>query len=177
MNPYMDWALTYVARGWPVFPIWWVVPAEDGSAAWQCACPKGAACGKRAGKHPLTKGGLNDATLDEQQIRAWWGLWTQANIAIATGEEANLLVVDADCSEGKPGVKNITALSAKHGGMPNTPSVTTGSGGIHHYFIWTDKLKTGANVIAEAIDVRSCGGYVVAPPSRHASGRFYEWRK
>jgi hypothetical protein len=165
-------ALEYAALGWRVFPIYEVI--DLGEAGWKCACGD-AECG-RPGKHPRTKDGLNEATTDRVTIEGWWSRWPAANVGIATGRASNILVVDADCADGKPGVMNLTALSAKHGGMPNTPIVNSGSGGFHLYFIWNEHVKTGANVLGEAIDVRSDGGYIIAPPSRHYSGKQYEWR-
>jgi hypothetical protein len=53
--------------------------------------------------------------------------------------------------------------------------VKTGSGGQHFYFkypIHTIKNRTN---LFQGIDVKSDGGYVVAPPSLHASGNNYEW--
>jgi hypothetical protein len=52
--------------------------------------------------------------------------------------------------------------------------VRTGGGGWHYY--WT---PTGLGSVCPAglahVDWRGRGGYVVAPPSRHASGRPYQW--
>lgn len=173
MNPLLDAALRYAGRGWPVFPVWEVV--ANGEGGWRCACSEGDACG-RPGKHPRVRDGLNEATTNPTTIQNWWTRWPDASIGVATGRASNLLVVDADAADGKPGVVNLTALSAKHGGLPATATVNTGGGGIHIYLRYDERLKTGANVIAEAIDVRSDGGYAILPPSQHKSGRRYEWR-
>lgn len=168
-----EYALTYAALGWRVFPVFEVM--DVGEEGWRCVCEEGARCG-RPGKHPRTRDGLNEATTDRVTIESWWSRWPQANVGIATGRASGILVVDADCSDGKPGMVNLTKLSAKHGGLPSTPMVNTGSGGLHLYFTWSERLKTGSNVVDEAIDVRSDGGYVIAPPSRHYTGKQYEWR-
>jgi hypothetical protein len=159
-------ALGYAARGWWIFPVYEIA---DG----RCACKEGAACA-RAGKHPRTRGGLKDATTEPATITDWWDRWPNANIGIATGRQSNLTVIDIDVADGKPGLVNITALAAKHGGMPATYRVKTGGKGEHYYFRYCEALKTGANVLAEAVDVRSESGYVVAPPSFHISGSRYE---
>lgn len=172
-RPMKDWALMYAGVGWRVFPVYEVM--DLGEAGWICACGEGAACG-RPGKHPRTRDGLNEATTDRVTIEGWWNRWPHANVGIATGRASGITVVDADASDGKPGVVNLTALSVRGGGMPSTPIVNTGGGGMHLFFLWNERLKTGTNVIAEAIDVRSDGGYVIAPPSRHKSGKIYEWR-
>ena len=42
----------------------------------------------------------NQATLDPTTIKSWWKRWPNANVAIATGGEARLLVVDIDPDAG-----------------------------------------------------------------------------
>ncbi len=66
-------ALAYAARGWSVFP---VHSLRDGI----CTCGK-PDCDS-PGKHPRTKNGHKDASIDEQQIRAWWTQHPDANIGI-----------------------------------------------------------------------------------------------
>jgi len=95
-----------------------------------------------------------------------------ANLAIATGE--NIVVLDVDPPKG--GDESLEALKAKYGKLPETPQVLTGYGW-QFYFRQpvgiTVPCSTGA--IAPGIDVRGTGGYVVAPPSTHISGRRYAW--
>jgi hypothetical protein len=40
---------------------------------------------QRAGKAPLTRHGLHDASTDPDVLRRWWARWPGANVAIATG--------------------------------------------------------------------------------------------
>lgn len=152
-------ALEYAARGWRVFPVQWI---NDGKCS--CGKPK---CGS-AGKHPLVKGGLKAATVDEKQIRSWWAQWPNANIGIQTGVFSNLVVLDIDSQEG------LVALEANGYEIPETLSVKTGRGW-HYYFRHPAKdLKNFAGKLAK-VDLRAEGGYVVAPPSKHVSGKDYEW--
>src|SRR5688572_10515484 len=155
-------ALMYAGIGWKVFPVHEMT--ENG-----CSCSAGGDC-DRPGKHPRTAGGLNEASSERVSIEGWWTRWPRASIGIATGRASKLTVIDADASGGKPGVVNITTLSAPHGGLPNTLITNTGGGGLHLYFEYCEALRTGTNVLAEAVDVRNDGGYVIAPPSIHASG-------
>lgn len=167
-----DYALMYAGFGWKVFPVWQIT---DG----KCACPKGADC-DRPGKHPMGEpcpNGASDASSDRAKIEAWWGRWPNASIGIATGTVSGITVVDADQSGGKPGLINLTRLCVPNGGVPATYTVDTGGGGIHLYFNYNAALRTGANVLDDAIDVRNDGGYVVAPPSNHKSGGVYKWRE
>lgn len=170
-----DYVLLYVGLGWKVFPVWNVVGEDEARA---CACGLGAAC-DRPGKHPiadLVPGGLNDASSERGDVERWWGARPEASIGIVTGRASGITVVDADASDGKPGVVNLTTICAEHGGVPSTFAVNTGGGGIHLYFKYSDALGTGNNVLAEAIDVRNDGGYVIAPPSGHMLGT-YRWRQ
>jgi hypothetical protein len=156
-------ALDYAARGWRVLPLHSHV---DGVCT--CGRPK---CGSVA-KHPLLTNGVKGATTDEETVRSWWTEINDANIGIAAGN--GLLVLDIDAKHG--GLETLAKHEAQYGPMPTTPTVATGGGGKHYYLRLPEGMKAGNRAgIAPGIDVRSDGGYVVAPPSLHASGRRYEW--
>lgn len=91
----LDCALRYASFGWPVFPCY---SAESGI----CTCRKQGDCHAIA-KHPRTRHGLKDASIEARQIRRWWGKWPNANVAIRTGPESDLLVIDVDVAHGGPG--------------------------------------------------------------------------
>lgn len=162
----LDYALGYAARGWRVFPIY-----ECRATGTQCAC------GNRKctspGKHPRVKNGVKDATVDQLAIRAWWRQWPDANVGIATG--AGLLVVDIDPRHG--GDETIDDLRRELGAWPDTVEALTGGGGRHIYLALPDGVVTrnSASEIGAGVDIRTDGGYVVAPPSNHASGGVYSW--
>ena len=86
-DPQAD-ALRYATAGWYVIPLHSPVPNAG------CSCGK-ADC-KSIGKHPRTRRGLKDATIDEQTIRQWWRTWPDANVGIVTGARSGLLVIDID---------------------------------------------------------------------------------
>jgi hypothetical protein len=54
--------------------------------------------------------------------------------------------------------------------------VTTGGGGHHLYFRHPGGSVRNRAGLAPGLDLRADGGYVVAPPSLHPSGRHYAWR-
>jgi len=58
--------------------------------------------------------------------------------------------------------------------LPMTKIVKTGGGGWHYYYNYCEGVGNKAR-IKELTDIRGEGGYVVAPPSLHASGEHYEW--
>ncbi len=138
------------------------------------ACSCGGAKGCAPAKHPigsLVPRGVLEASTDPAVIRSWWDKMPDANIGIATGKASNLVVLDVD---GRTGEATLADLEKKHGPLPPTWQVKTGKGR-HLYFVYP---KDAAKVKSVArsklgLDVRADGGYVLAPPSLHASGHRY----
>ena len=165
-NRNLEWALAYATRcAVPVFPVRGTKGNACDCGDVQCASP---------GKHPLTRNGLKDATMDEEQIREWWTKWPNANIGMPTGTSSMLWVLDLDLPDGD---KSFEALEREHGEVPSTATQRTGSGGRQKFFAWTDEIRNSTKRVGPDIDVRGEGGYVVLPPSRHVTGRNYEWVK
>jgi Bifunctional DNA primase/polymerase, N-terminal/Primase C terminal 1 (PriCT-1) len=81
-------------------------------------------------------------------------------------------VIDVDPRHG--GNDSLAELERRHGPLPDTPRVLTGGGGVHLYFA-VEQLIGNRVGLAPGIDLRGDGGFVVAPPSLHASGRHYLW--
>ncbi len=164
----LDEALAYAHRGWQVFPVHHIT---DG----QCTCGK-SKCGS-PGKHPRTRHGLKDATVDEQIINTWWKRWPAANIGLSTGQVSGFVVLDIDPEHG--GEESLRLLEKEYEKLPDTPISLTGGGGQHLLFAYPAQAE-GLGVqnrvaLREGLDVRADGGYIVAPPSTHISGRNYEW--
>lgn len=81
------------------------------------------------------------------------------------------------------GDSSLRALEREHGELPATWRVLTGGDGEHVLLAAPNGVIIG-NVTAETtdnpplgpgIDVRARGGYIVAPPSQHISGKVYAW--
>jgi hypothetical protein len=140
-------ALTYAARGWPVFPC----QAEQ--------------------KIPATAHGYLDATTNSEQITAWFSRNPQWNLAIATGAPGpDVLDVD-DRGPAGNGYAAFDRLS-KAGLLDGAATyVRTPSGGLHAYF--TGSAQRNGHLPAHHLDFRSRGGYVLAPPS-HVDGKPYQ---
>lgn len=85
------------------------------------------------------------------------------NWAIYCGA-SKLIVVDVDNKNNKSGSKTIKQLIANGNALPETLTIETPTGGYHLYF--TGQCKSQAGVLGEGLDVKSTGGYVVAPGSR-----------
>lgn len=157
LRPLGQASLAYGEQGYKVLPVYGV---RDGV----CLCSDGPRC-RAPGRHPATAHGLHDATSEPDQIREWWRKNPDANIGIRTGE--GFLVVDVDSLE------SLAELEEEHGRLPETLTVRTGGGGLHHYFKIDQPIRNSVNRVGPGIDVRGESAYVVAPPSMHASGRRY----
>lgn len=99
------------------------------------------------------------AGLDE--VSKWYSpeglVGPRGNIAIVTGRISNCTVIDVDPRHG--GLE-----SAKLLGLQDY-DVVTGGGGYHLYFCYDSVLCSNMAGSLPGIDVRSEGGYVLAPPS------------
>jgi len=149
----LEAALTYARWGWPVFPL---APRR-----------KTPAISKDDGGN-----GHLDATTDENVISQWWSDEPRRNIGISAGP-AGLFVVDVDPRNG--GDETLLDLICAHGrDWLNTVSLITPSGGAHYYYrvLEGSSIRGGNGLLGVGIDVKSTGGYVVAPPSRTDVGDY-----
>jgi hypothetical protein len=167
MNPLLDAALGYAARGIPVYPVHWPRTIPGGTSL-ACSCPRGPACDRPA-KHPLLRHGAKDATTDPNQLSRWWRRWPKANVGLATG-----ICFDALDIDGPAGLAALYQLQGTAGRRVPGPLVATGGGGWHHWFHPTGLGNRPPRGL-DHIDWRGKGGCVLAPPSRHISGRSYRW--
>ena len=127
------------------------------------------------GKKPLVKAWQKTATSDIPQLQTWAQMYPGCNWGLATGAASGLVVIDVDGVEGR---ESLAELERQGMTLPATLTVTTGraDGGEHRYY----RPPSGVDVhndqsarIGPHIDVRGTGGFVVCPPSIHASGKHY----
>jgi hypothetical protein len=126
-------------------------------------------------KSPRAKShGVTDATNDELQIKSWWTQNPQYGIGLATG--SGLIVLDIDGQRGKASLSKLVGMLEA---LPPTVEVHTPGkgGGWHLYYKTGGRVLPSRNEIADCIDVRGEGGYVVAPPTLHPSGGVYQFAK
>ena len=158
MTALLESSLDYVGRGYSVIPL-----RFDGDTANR--------------KRPLLSSWL-EFQLDPPsalQIHSWWEKWPEANVGIVTGSVSGLVVVDLD------GRNATELLKAKGLVIPETAAVQTGNG-YHAFFSYggSERIQNRTRMLFDdnsAVDVRGEGGYVVAPPSVHGSGRIYKWAR
>jgi putative DNA primase/helicase len=157
MSNKIDGAIALAKRGWHVFP----THSTDEAGVCTCGNPE---CGS-AGKHPRTPSGLKDATTDPDTIRSWWGRWPDANIAVRTGAESGLFVLDTDVKNGAKGYESLNQLEVEFGVLPATLTARTWSGGSHHFFRHPGDSVKNRTGFRPGLDIRGDGGYVLVAPS------------
>jgi O-acetyl-ADP-ribose deacetylase (regulator of RNase III) len=165
-------AVGYAHRGIPVLPLHYPLQRpRPGQATVGCSC-RTPDCAQIA-KHPLAAlvpHGVKDASSDPAVVAGWWRRFPQANVGLATG-----VIFDALDADGPDGAAALRAFAADHGlELPPGPLVRTGSGGWHLYLAPTGLGNPSPRGLGH-VDWRGRGGYVVAPPSRHASGSRYRF--
>jgi len=117
-------------------------------------------------KLPLIKQWPRRATTDPKQLKRWWQRWPHANIGLHAD---GLIVVDVDCQDWPTDPEQ--AYSLLLGGVQRTPR-----GGRHYFFRqpigkrWGNSQKK----LADEVDTKSDGGYVLAAPSATERGE-YHW--
>lgn len=145
------WALLYRHLGWSVIPL------------------------RHGEKRPLVRWEpYQKQAASEEEMRSWFARWPDANIGVVTGRISRLVVVDVDPAHG--GADSLARLEPVHGALPRTVAASTGGGGWHFYFRHPGGVLRNRVGLAAGIDLRGDGGYVVAPPSLHPSGRRYMWK-
>lgn len=92
------------------------------------------------------------------QVTEWWTTMPNANIAMLTGKISDLSVIDLDGDEGRK-----SFFEYLQGHLPGTRVHATPHGR-HILLTYTPALQTTAGILP-GVDIRSEGGYVIAPPS------------
>ena len=143
--PAKEWALYYLRRGWSVVPV------------------------RRGEKIPaLPWHQFQNRRATEAEVGDWFSDPTMG-VGIVTGTISNLVVVDFD---GDIGAATEQQLLPRLGAGP---VALTGGGGCHRFFSHPGKKVPTRKGILPGMDIRGDGGFIVAPPSVHASGRQYSW--
>lgn len=137
----LEHALALAKRGFRVFPV-----------------------RENAKSPPLLNDWPNRATTDPETIQQYWLAMPNANIAI---ECSGMIVIDVDVAKG--GHESFQRLDILHE-FPKTLVTRTPSGGRHHFFRHPLPVGNSVGALGAGIDVRSAGGYVVAPGSETPAG-------
>jgi hypothetical protein len=116
------------------------------------------------GKAPMIAKGFYGATTCAFTLERWFEDWPSANIALRTGTESDLVVIDVDLYKKDCRFKE---LEQRYGPLPKTRTVQTPSGGLHLYYRMPPKqiIRCSQNFLATSVDVLGEGGYIMAPSS------------
>lgn len=116
------------------------------------------------GDYPADKNGAVYAYAPPQAFR---------NVSVTFPNDCGLFVMDIDGDAGKAALEK---LEAEHGELPQTWESITGSGGYHLVFRANGAdIRNTASSIAPGVDIRGNNGQIIAPPSIHPNGNFYQW--
>lgn len=146
---------------------------SNNNGSYICNCDKGSAC-KSPGKHTRVKWTDYQSKLPTKaEITTWWHQWPASNIGIITGAVSGIIVLDVDGPEGERTIKQKGLI------IPPTVISRTGRGWHYIYKHPGFECRNFASKIGKTIlpnvDFRGDGGLIVAPPSKHVSGRHYTW--
>lgn len=145
---FLERALSYAAKGWPVFPL------------------------KPKSKEPATEHGFKNASLDEAQIERWWTQSPDCNIGF-TPAETDLFVVDIDPRDG--GHLQWEWFLDENEQPPDTIEQWSGSNGRHLVFRHPAGMKFKKDWLP-GIQIIKLGYIVVAPSIHPETGREYAWK-
>lgn len=171
----LEHALHYASRGLELFPL-------------------------KPNKAPHITGGMNAATTDPEQLRAWWAQWADALIGCRV--PINRVIFDVDPRHG--GDRTLKALTDMYGPLPagRVHASGRGDGGAHYWFElppgvtlsirgldeWARQNGTGHAILKDdgtPTGKWTCGidllththRYTILPPSPHATtGLPYSWQ-
>jgi putative DNA primase/helicase len=116
----------------------------------------------------LQPNGSKSWTKDLKVIEKLYKLYPKAGVAVVTGEVSNLTVVDLDSVDVMPLLKEAGLKIPPDAYKVRTPR------GFHIYLEYDPELKQTAGSFMEHLDIRSQGGYVIAPPTQMPDNKLYE---
>jgi P4 family phage/plasmid primase-like protien len=172
----LDATLMYASKGVPVFPVHF---RRDSG---ECSC--GDITCQNLAKHPAVPGermgGDKHATIDEDQIKRWFGeKGPRRGYNIGASCREGLMCLDVDPKHG--GLESLEEFVRDHHPLPDTwveqtGEDTEGNRGLHFWFLVPPgkQYNRRKNVAGyKGIDLL-CDGYAIVAPSIHASGVQYE---
>ena len=112
---------------------------------------------------------------NEDQIRVHWTRNKDHGIAVIPASR-NTVVIDADIYKDKTVQEDFAQICVDFGiNLNEAVTVKTPSGGIHVWLQCKEAIRSGADVLADGIDIRCEGGYAIVPPSLNEAGKAYQW--
>jgi hypothetical protein len=167
----------YAAMGWPVCQGAHLRGAVEPGRACSCdrvGCPA-------PGAHPMSPAWQMQATVDIKLIRGWWDTRPEANIMLATGRVFDVLDV--------PAVAGTDALARMSlAGVKSGPVAALGGERMLFFVLtrgspadedewWSCGLDAEPENVTQGLRWHTRDSYVIAPPSRLASGTGCRWMR
>lgn len=165
-------ALGYIEkRNFSVFPTHGIkTVTAHGNELLACTC--GSVTCQSPGKHPAVTKGRNSSTKDSNVLQNLWAGRELLNVAVATGIESGIFIVDVD---GILGEESLSRLESEHGKLPKTLTSATGRGRHLIFNYPARKVFNRTSCLGQNLDIRGDGGYAIVAPSKHISGVIYQW--
>jgi hypothetical protein len=162
-----DWAKLYRSVGIQVVPAYHPDPRNSGFQ-W---------------KRPLLKEwrSYQNELVPAFTFERWYGAqgehMARSNMGIVTGRcSGNIGVVDLDIQKTPAAAYWWKELTRQHM-EPETWRQTTGGGGVQILFRFPADFVIPTIKTAIGVDIRGQGGFAMLPPSKHESGRAYDWQR
>jgi hypothetical protein len=176
----------YALHGWPVLPL---CPGTCPGHPQHFRC-------EHPGKMARIREWQHKASTDPYTVARWWDRWPDSNIGVVTGRRSGVMALDIDPRHDGMTTVGYVMLDADPGTvraedlpdqaprpLPMTAAVVTGTDGYHVYMRWAEGITNSNKGLRRyardprqpGVDVRGEVGYLVAPPSIHASGQTYRW--
>jgi hypothetical protein len=126
-------------------------------------------------KKPLITGWPERATQDEEAIQDWWTRYPDAMVGACTGHQAGKFVVDIDVKGDEDAYEKWDALEKEHGALNPVFVTSTPSGGLHLFCVMPEgaDIRNSTSKIADGVDIRANGGYVIFAGSIRHDGKQY----
>lgn len=123
---------------------------------------------------------FEDALVDDHKFLQWFGptgqYTTRPNLGVICGPASNnLWILDLDTQKNPMAQLWLDSLVERNGGPFRTPTQRTGGGGLQIVFRAPKGWRAPTGKTALGVDSRGFGGFAMLSPSRHESGRLYEW--
>jgi hypothetical protein len=112
-------------------------------------------------KRPTCADGFYNAETDADALRDLWRKHPGPLVGVPTGPASGIDVLDIDAKH-PPAIEWLRKNEFR---LPTTRRHRTRSGGFHVLFKYADGLRCSTSKIAQGIDVRALGGYIVWWPS------------
>jgi hypothetical protein len=159
-------ALSYIRRGWEVFPV-----------------PPGTKAGYSIKKRGFDNGQPWGKTKDEDEVREYWRRLPRANIGLPMGVDSGVFDIETDTKAGHANLKqngevSLAKLESQHGKLPDTLMFVSPSGSVHRLFKHPGadfRVEHSVSKLGEGIDVIGDGFMSVAPPSIKPGKGSYRW--